>query len=132
MPIVTWDDSFLLNIPQFDEHHRHLVKLLNHAYDSFTSGESADTVDYILDELFDYAAYHFSAEESWMKQHDYPLLTGHAAEHNLFTVKVLEMLKEPHHDVTFRLLEVMSFLNDWLTSHILETDVEYVRFVKTV
>ena len=131
MPMVTWVDSFLLDIPQFDEHHQQLVKLLNDAYENFTSGESAEAVDQILEQLVDYAAYHFSAEELWLQQHDYPLLTGHIEEHNRFTAKVLEMLREPHYDVTFRLLEVMSFLNGWLTDHILNTDAEYARFVKS-
>jgi len=37
MPIIDWDDRFLLGIPQLDEHHRQLVKLLNQAFDGFTA-----------------------------------------------------------------------------------------------
>ena len=132
MPFVTWDDSFLLNIPQFDEHHRHLVDLLNHAHYSFTSGEPGETVDTLLDKLVDYATYHFSAEEHWMKQYGFPGFVAHAEEHNRFTAKVIAMMKEPHLDPTLRLLELLDFLQDWLTNHILKTDAEYGRFVDTV
>ncbi len=67
MPIIEWNEQFVLGVPEFDEHHQHLVMLLNKTYDDFINGASKETLSLILDELIDYATYHFAAEEHWMK-----------------------------------------------------------------
>lgn len=128
MPIIVWDESFMLGMQQFDEHHQHLAGLLNRAYDYFTTGADAGSVDSLLDELVDYATYHFAAEEQWMHEHSYPKLEEHRAEHDRFSSRVLEMLKSNSYDKTSLLLEVLTFLNNWLVHHILQVDAEYSHF----
>jgi hemerythrin len=129
MPIIVWDDSFTLGVQQFDEHHQHLVGLLNRAYDDFTAGAGPESVDSLLDELVDYATYHFAAEEHWMCEHSYPKLEEHRAEHDRFSARVVEMLKSDRIDRSSLLLEVLTFLNNWLVNHILQVDTEYAQHV---
>uniref|UniRef100_C6E9L5 Uncharacterized protein n=1 Tax=Geobacter sp. (strain M21) TaxID=443144 RepID=C6E9L5_GEOSM len=40
MPIVAWDVSLSVGNDVIDEHHRHLVGLLNKAYDEFCDNKS--------------------------------------------------------------------------------------------
>jgi hemerythrin len=126
MPFVMWDDSFVLGMKQFDEDHQVLVALLNLAYDDFITDAPPESVNSILDKLVDYAIYHFGAEEYWMEQQSYPKLDEHRAEHDRFSSKVVEMLK--YHSRNNMLLEVLTFLNNWLTTHILKSDAEYGRY----
>jgi hemerythrin len=131
MPLIDWDDKFLLGIPQLDEHHRQLVKLLNQAFDGFTAKAPAEEVSTLLEALADYATYHFAAEENWMKANGYPWLREHAAEHDKFSARVTEMLHDVSADKPALPLELLTFLKNWLVEHILTTDADYGRFFRT-
>jgi len=131
MPIVEWSESFVLGIPELDEQHQHLVSLLNDAYDGFTTGISFEAIDGILGELADYATYHFLVEQACMRQNDYPKQAGHKEELGSFVVGVHRIAKEQQADHMFFLMEIMEFLNNWLTTHILQTDAEFGRFLKS-
>jgi len=131
MPLIDWDDRFLLGIPQLDEHHRQLVRLLNQAFDGFTAKAPAEEVSKLLEALADYATYHFAAEENWMKANGYPRLTEHAAEHDKFSARVTEMLRDVSAENPTLPLELLTFLKNWLVEHILSTDADYGRFFRT-
>ena len=128
MPLVEWFKSFDLGIEEFDEHHRHLVGLLNIVFDVFMGGAGHEALRAVLDELINYATYHFTAEEHWMGVHDYPQLTQHCEEHGQFSSKVREIQEDFRNGKTKLSLEVMHFLKNWLTNHILRTDAEYGLF----
>jgi len=131
MPIIDWDDKFLLGIPQLDEHHRQLVKLLNQAFDDFTARAPAEQVGKLLEALADYATYHFAAEENWMKANGYPRLPEHASEHERFSTRVVEMLRDVSADKPNVSLELLTFLKNWLVEHILTADADYGKFFRT-
>jgi len=128
MPVMEWDDSFALGINQFDEHHKHLIDLLNMAFDGFTCRLDRDELVVILDDLVDYAMYHFAAEEYWMEVNEYPRVAQHREEHEIFTIKVAAFQNDFLNRKTSLSLEVVQFLMSWLTNHILETDGDYGRF----
>src|SRR5450631_3276687 len=128
MLVMEWDDNFFLGINDFDEHHKHLIDLLNMAFDGFTCKAGHDELAVVLDELYDYAMYHFAAEEYWMVVNEYPGSEQHSEEHEIFTNKVVAFQKDFSNRKTSLALEVLQFLMSWLTNHILETDGEYGRF----
>lgn len=123
--LLKWDDKYLLGIPQFDEHHHHLVRLLNKTYKEFTTADPEESLGGILEELADYASYHFAAEEDWMKENSYPRLMEHSKEHETFTRRVAEIQKNVAQGTGNSSLEIIAFLKDWLTHHILNVDTEY-------
>lgn len=129
MAIFTWEDRFLTGVPQIDQDHLHLVKLLNTLHDDFINHSSADRLNALYFELIDYATYHFAAEEQLMQQHGYPAAAAHKREHALFAGEVAEIhanhLKRQHP----LFLEVLVFLQNWLTSHILQSDIALGRFL---
>jgi hemerythrin len=53
MLMIVWNDRFVLGVQQFDEHHQHLVGLLNQAYNNFIVGAHTESVESILNELVD-------------------------------------------------------------------------------
>ena len=128
MTFLEWDPGFELGIHEFDEHHKHLVDLLNMTYDGFVGKAERDELGAVLDALIDYAAYHFAAEEHWMELQSYPGLLQHREEHARFCTRVVEIQKDFHQGKANLSLETLQFLNDWLFNHILKTDAEYGRF----
>jgi hemerythrin len=113
-----------------DEHHQHLILLLNQLYEQIKTGNVPASVEKIIDELTDYATYHFAAEEHWMTVNIYPRLPEHSNEHERFCTWVAGVQKNFHNGKSNLGIEVLQFLNNWLTEHILKTDAEYARFAK--
>jgi hemerythrin len=130
MPIMEWHENFETGIGQFDEHHKHFVCLINKICDDMDDGRNHDTLRVTFDELIDYASYHFAAEENWMEVHKFPGLELHKAEHDRFCGEVVEIQKDFHNGKLCLSLELLQFLIEWLTNHILNTDAEYGRFAK--
>jgi hemerythrin len=128
MPIVEWNISFLLGIQEIDQHHKHLVELLNKTYDEYKEGAPAENLRSVIDELLDYSTYHFECEERWMTETLYPNFIDHKAEHVIFTKRISELQKNFQFNTNIS-LEVLSFLSNWITHHILKTDAKYGHFV---
>lgn len=125
---MAWNYSYLLGIEKFDEHHKHLFDLLNKAHSELVNGESDKNVRPLLDELADYATYHFAAEEYWMEEFSYPGLIQHKNEHSKFFEKVVQMLNDYDAGTTSPMIEILTFLHNWITIHILQSDADYGKF----
>jgi hemerythrin-like metal-binding protein len=65
-----------------------------------------------------------------MEIHHYPQRSQHIEEHERFSQRVVEIQKEFQRGKTNLSLEVMQFLKNWLTEHILKTDAAYGTFAK--
>jgi hemerythrin len=129
MPIFEWDDSYSVGNREIDGHHQHLFELLNRMYDDFTGGVSPRELQPILDELIDYATYHFSAEEARMTSAAYPEFEVHKKEHDRFIKRVVEMQLDLPNRESRLYLEALTFLRNWLAEHILKPDMRYRRYL---
>jgi hemerythrin-like metal-binding protein len=128
MPQITWTDDFVLGIEQFDEHHQHLISLINNTTLCIDKGALQEEVTIILDSLVDYAWYHFNAEENWMKDHQYPQLKEHQEIHKEFAFKISEFQDRLTRGNTAVAAELSTYLNFWLIDHIVICDSQYASF----
>ncbi len=128
MPFMEWDLSYELGIHEFDEHHKHLIYLINLTHDAIKSGVERDELGSVIDELVDYSTYHFAAEEQWMMVHRYPGMSDHVGEHARFTNWIVKIQEDFYTRKIWAAQEVLTFLITWLTDHILITDAKYGRF----
>ena len=129
MSIIDWDDRYLIGVSKIDNHHQHFFSLLNKTYDNFIKYVPADELDKVFNQLVEYTSYHFSAEEQLMKNIQYPGFEMHKIEHDKFLQKVLEMQSDFHNGKRSHCLEFLSFLNNWLSDHIMAKDAEIGRFL---
>ena len=129
MAKLKWSDKYLLGIRKFDAHHEHLFDLMNTSYDLMNNAAPDAKLENILDELFDYAAYHFNAEEAWMREHSYPKIDEHIAEHDGFRKRFAALQKDFRSQKTTPKIRLFLFLLDWLANHILSTDFQYAHFI---
>jgi hemerythrin len=130
MALIFWYDSMSVRIPEIDRHHQHLIDLLNQLYEGFIEVQSAQTIEILLQELVDYVAYHFAAEERFMEADQYTLLAEHRLEHAQLSQHVQEFFRdfrEGRHRIA---MELLAFLSKWATAHILEMDGAYGQFVQ--
>jgi hemerythrin-like metal-binding protein len=85
---------------------------------------SAEKMTLLIEELIDYADYHFSYEEHLMEEASYPDLPMHKREHELFAKQVREFQKG-HQENKVPPISVLSFMSNWVTHHIQQTDVRF-------
>lgn len=130
MSLIDWDKGFELGIVSIDEQHKHLIGLLNEAYDNFITGEKHEALEEILDKLVDYSRYHFSLEEQRMTLAGYDGLARHREEHKKFSCKIESFQNDIQSNKKQLMVEVPTFLKNWLIDHILKTDAEFGRFAK--
>lgn len=132
MPIVEWNNLFLMGMKQFDDDHKHLVNLLNKTYDAFIRNEPKINLVLVVDELVDYAANHFADEEHWMRATAYPALDMHVFQHDIFTKRIVAFQKSYHKGASSLSLELLTFLKEWLADHILVSDKEFGYFIASM
>ena len=130
MPYLAWSSDYETGIPVIDNDHQTLFAAVNLIHDRAESGLGDDAIARSLDVLVMYVDRHFSREEKMMEAHDYPDLVTHVAAHREITAKVhgfkTAFDENPGQIETGPFLE---FLQDWLTGHILKTDMAYVPYV---
>jgi len=122
---MEWKDSYSVGDPVFDNDHRRLIDLINRVAEAEREGLP---VDWALDELDEYARYHFGREERRLETLGYPRLKEHKKEHAAFiewltTVKsTYRAAPEAHAHLA---AAVNNYLRNWLTNHILRSDMDY-------
>lgn len=131
MPIVEWNDSFLVGVEPFDDHHKHLVDLLNRSYNELEHDAPPESCGELLDELSDYVSYHFVREELWMMESSYPRYEQHIAEHNSYIQRLQEFQQDYKQGKAETSLEIFTFLRRWLIEHILKSDADYGSFISS-
>nr|CRH07158.1 Putative methyl-accepting chemotaxis sensory transducer [Candidatus Magnetococcus massalia] len=123
-----WDDSLSVGVQQLDEEHKVLVEIINKLHRNLKMGESDTALGEILKELTSFTATHFEHEEALMAKHNYPGLAGQKEQHKRMVAKfglLLQRFEEGEFTVA---MDVMSFARNWLTQHILGTDMEYKSY----
>ncbi len=127
---MKWEDSFSVGIKKIDEQHKKLISMINDFHVSLSKGHGKKALSRILEELASYVEEHFSTEENYMQEFDYPGYIAHKREHDNFTSKVLQIYEEYQEGKEVVTLELLDFLKKWLKNHILGTDQKYAPFFK--
>lgn len=127
MALITWGPNLAVGVKEIDDQHQKLVQLANDLNDAMNQGKGNEVIAKTLKELVQYTIYHFSTEERLMDQHKYSQSAEHKKQHKdlVQTVKTL-VAKLDKGDAALT-TEVMNFLREWLTKHILHTDKAFAR-----
>jgi hemerythrin len=125
MAFIDWNDGYSVHVREIDAQHRLLFDLINRLHDAMKVGKSREVLGGIFSELLRYTVDHFRTEETLLRLHGYPESTAHLREHHELT-KQAAALKERFAKGEMITLQVMDFLRDWLTNHILKSDKQYV------
>ncbi|HOA41422.1 MAG TPA: bacteriohemerythrin [Halanaerobiales bacterium] len=130
-----WDDILSVGIEVVDDQHQELFRIgreLVYVLENTSAGlDQYDDIIKLLKELHTYANYHFSEEEKLMEAADFIGLPAHRFQHKIFIRKIEEIeLGELDEDQKNHALDLLDFLANWITNHIMKVDREYIPDVQ--
>ena len=132
MPLINWTANLSVGFESIDTDHQVLIGLLNELDDAVNAGEPRETVGRVLEALLDYTDYHFGREEVLMRACRYPDTDAHIRTHDTLRAQVADIrsryLRNPE---SIHAREVLAFLKNWLTAHILGRDKLYQPFMES-
>jgi len=126
--MLTWSDKYSVNVKEIDGQHMKLIGLLNELHTAMSAGKGKVVVSGVLKNLIEYTAYHFSAEENYMVQLGYPGYSEHRNEHVEFVKKVKEFNQKFEAGESIVTIDMIKFLNGWVSGHIIGIDKQYSQF----
>ncbi len=124
-----WRREYSVGIATLDHQHQHLFELVNQLHDSMTAEQPEAVMANTLSELVDCTRQHFLAEEALMTDLNFPGLDAHRAEQEKINRAVLKFIRDFEADEICFNVQLLDFMVDWLTSHILNTDMQYSQFL---
>lgn len=125
MALIDWQENFSVSIKDMDDQHKKLIAMINQLHEAMKAGKGATEIKTIVGEMIDYAKFHFESEEKLMAEHRFAGLASQKIEHGAFIKKTLEFQADLNSGKRTISIEVLNFLKDWLTNHILVNDKKY-------
>lgn len=126
---LPWSGEFSVRIPQIDAQHRRLFDLVNRLASAVQGGGGGSSAMEVLKELAAYTQTHFTFEERLMQEHGYPDLAVHKEAHGRLVAQVEDFIRRAERGEAALDLELLQFLKEWLTQHIMRVDLQYSPFL---
>lgn len=131
--MIKWKDEYLIGVDQIDKQHQELFNITNRAYDLLDDEFVTDKYDKIIniiEELKEYTIFHFKEEEEYMLSIKYKRYFAQKVEHDEFVKKINDVnLKDIDVDQKKYLTDLLEFVIDWISSHILGSDKKITQKV---
>ncbi len=130
MALLDWNPSLSVEVSEMDEEHKKLFTLINNLNDAMKQGKAKDEMGRVFNELARYTQSHFASEESYLQAVRYPYLAQQRKEHAELLKKVAAFKAEYDSGKAMVSVTLMTFLSDWVRSHIQKSDKQYGAWIK--
>ena len=127
MSFIRWRDSFSVGVHSINDQHRKLIEMINALYDHLYNGISDEFLKKLMEDLEKYANYHFAYEEKFMKLYNYQKFKEHVNEHLKFVDEIQGYKETISVKNKKALIDLATFLKNWLLNHIMGTDMQYAK-----
>ncbi len=131
MALIAWSPMLSTGVQEIDDQHKKLIDLVNKLNDAMRSGQGKEALGTVLADLVKYTVYHFGTEERLMGQHKYADAASHLAEHKKLVQDVSAFKAKFDSGNAMISTEIMTFLRDWLSKHIMQTDKKLGKALNT-
>jgi len=122
---IIWNDNYSVGVKEIDDQHKQLFELINQTHRVMTEKQGRDAGKKVIDGLVDYTIYHFSHEEGLMRKAEYSDYDEHIKKHEKLVGQVADFQKKFNSGEAEINQELMKFLKDWLSNHIMGQDKFY-------
>lgn len=126
MASMTWSTSLSVGVQALDDDHKKLVAMINELLEGILKNRRHEALTQVLDELVHYTKLHFAHEEALFARTGYPGTATHIQQHRALVKQVADLqARLKAGDTSLLSLDLMKFLKEWLTRHIMEEDKRY-------
>jgi hemerythrin len=126
---VEWSKNFEVGHERIDFEHKIFLNLIRDTSLLSQREVSRQRVLRHLNEVKQYAMFHFTSEENIMFDVDYPDITAHKNEHD----KLLALFDSRLHEYRSEeidLDEVVEFLFEWFALHTTQVDTQLAKYIE--
>ncbi len=129
---ILWQKKWETGIKTIDDQHKHFVGIVNRTYALNEDGKDKKVLGEILNDLVEFARVHFSTEEEFFEETDYPQTEEHEQKHQELLGKVLDFTRrfEVEQDFSELVNDFLVFLKEWLDNHLVKVDHKYIPWLK--
>ncbi len=128
MGIFVWKPEYSVSVSKLDTQHKKLFALAQNLQDAMRAGKGRDVLASCLNDLVSYTKSHFAEEEAMLERHKYAGLPAHRVQHAELIKKISEFQDRFNSGNAFITIELMDFIQNWITKHIMQTDYSYGNF----
>jgi len=122
MDLIKWRDSYSVGVDEIDKQHIQLVDIINELNEAVMDCRSEEVLDSVFVKLHEYAIYHFSTEEEYMRMLNYPHLIQHMQIHDEFRAAIAEFSRKFTENKSFASMQLVMYLRDWFVNHVCFSD----------
>lgn len=126
MEIIEWQDKFSVGNDEIDSQHKGLFEILNSIVRDHYPNVRSPKLDELFKKFEEYADKHFSFEQEYMKQIDYPCYETQISQHEYYMNKLSELMRDEFTVPN----DVHNFLRNWLVNHVLKCDGQIREYVQ--
>lgn len=123
---VLWEDEYSVKLDEIDNQHKKLISILNELYTAYMEKKHQSIIKDILAKMTNYTINHFATEEKYFKKFNYFDAEKHIEEHKVFVDQVSEFQEKYKQNSKALTFEIILFLQDWITKHIIGSDKKYI------
>ena len=117
MQFLEWKETYNIGVKEIDIQHRGLFDLISKLSKTKHLYHNDKFFFATLNTLMKYAEIHFSTEERYMREAQYPKLAEHKQEHTEFIVEVIKLLQAIEKKELDIHQKILNFLKDWYVSY---------------
>ena len=127
MQYIFWDEHFDVGYEPFNEQHKEIFRLQNRVVNLLCGDAGPEDLSTVLNHLIRYCQSHFKEEEDLMSRYGYSDLETHCQEHERLVTHIFTLNEQLCRE-NFNRDRLLTFLNTWITGHIMKIDRKYRKF----
>ena len=130
MKTIKWTEEFDVSDATMNHQHQALFTIVNEFSIAVDFESDSATLLGIFDKIVQYTQYHFKDEEELMLRTHYPNFKRHKLIHAQLEDQVRELRIKLAGGITDAGPQIVNFLRNWLTAHILVVDKQYGQYLE--
>ena len=128
MIAIEWSSKFEVGHERIDFEHKIFLNLIREASRLPGRGVSRERVLLHLNEVKQYAVFHFTSEENIMFDVGYPDIEPHKKEHEML-LALFDSRAHLYRSGEIELDEVVEFLFEWFALHTTQVDTRLAKYI---
>lgn len=128
-----WTQSISVGDEIIDNQHKRLLAQINKILDAMVSGANSAQAKEAINFFDQYIKEHFSYEEDYMKNINFPGIEEHKKKHYDFIKNYNKFKEEFNQNISIDklIMEMESYVGDWWIEHIGKEDKKYQLFLES-